>query len=140
MRYVPTVRNRLFVMPLALVMAFSVSACGSPTEPSLSGTWRGTAQDNIGGSGTFEVTLAQTSSNISGTWLIAFPSNPALDNGGSLSGTISGSSLSATLSPSNPNGCPFNLTATVSGTVLSGTYASFNCVIAITGSFNATKQ
>ncbi len=118
-------------------MAFSVSACGSPTEPSLSGTWRGTAQDNIGGSGTFEVTLAQTGSNISGTWLIAFPSS---DNGGSLSGTISGSSLSATLSPSNPNSCPFNLTATVSGTVLSGTYASFNCIIAITGSFSATKQ
>jgi hypothetical protein len=44
------------------------------------------------------------------------------------------------LTPSVPTTCPFNLTATLSGTTMSGTYAAYNCTVAESGTFTATKQ
>ncbi len=38
-------------------------------------------------------------------------------------------SLEGTLSPSVPTGCPYTVNATVSGNVMTGTYATFNCKV-----------
>jgi hypothetical protein len=64
----------------------------------------------------------------------------AAANGGSLSGTVTGSSLSVTLSPSDPLTCPFQVTATVNGNRITGTYAAFNCTVALSGSISLTRS
>jgi hypothetical protein len=115
------------------------SGTSSTPPPPFNGTWRGNAQDNVAGAGTFEATLAQTGTRVTGTWRIAFPA-AGFENGGSLNGTASVNALQATLEPSDPTTCPFNLTGNLAGTVLSGTYAAFNCTGTITGSFSATRR
>ena len=69
-------------------------------------------------------------------------SDPTFNNGGRLSGTFSGSSLTLVLDPSDPDSCPLNVTATVSpnGNQITGSYASFECSVAVTGSLNLMKQ
>ncbi len=69
-------------------------------------------------------------------------SDPTFNNGGRLSGTFSGSSLTLVLGPSDPDSCPLNVTATVSpnGNQITGSYASFECSEAVTGSLNLMKQ
>ena len=125
------------ILGLAMVAACDVD---SPTSPSgsLAGTWTGTVIDSLVGTGTIRITISQSGSTISGTWASTFP-DPADNNGGTASGTLSGSSLSATLTPSNPSSCPFNVTATVSGNRMTGTYAVFTCTIAVTGSLELTR-
>lgn len=114
---------------LFIIGCSTITSCGSENSDSntidITGTWKGTANDNVGGTGNFTVTLSQSASKVTGTWYISFPS-VGYDNAGNVSGTINGSSVSATLTPSDPTDCPFNLTANVSGKQMSGTYASFN--------------
>jgi hypothetical protein len=55
-------------------------------------------------------------------------------------GSINGASVSLTLTPSVPTNCPYTVTATVSGNAINGTYATFNCLAALSGSVTLTKQ
>ena len=139
-------------MKTSLVGAVSLLLCtmllgcgGSPSSPSaaaanLSGTWAGPLTSTLVGNGTVQVTLNQSGSSLSGTWLSTFP-DPSNNNSGSLSGTVNGSNVSATLTPSDPTNCPLNVTATVNGNVMTGTYAAFNCTVAVVrGSLRPTKQ
>ena len=86
---------------------------------------------------TVRVTVAQNGSSLTGTWSI---SAAVQTNSGSLSGSVTGSSLSITLTPSVPTSCPYQLTATVTGNTITGTYASFNCTVAVSGSLTVTRQ
>ena len=113
----------------------TVAACGggnsSPTAPtpppfSFNGTWTGPITSNVVGPGTGTVTITQTGSSLSGTWATVYP-DPMIQGAGSFSGTASGMSLSGTLSPSDPTDCPYTINATVSGNLMTGTYATFNC-------------
>ena len=128
---------------LLLVIALApLAACDSddnPMAPSnpLTGTWTGTIDDNTGGMGTARVTLNQSGSTLTGTWATSLPGS---DNGGSLTGSVNGSALSIVLDTSDPTSCPFNLTATVNGNRMTGTYAAFNCSIVVTGSLDLTKE
>ena len=139
-----TVHNTRIIAIAAVLGLCLVSArCGgdSPTSPSapvsLTGTWTGTIQDSLVGAGTARVTIAQSGSSLTGTWSFTAGGDT---NSGSLSGSVTGSSLSVTLTPSVPTSCPFQVTATVSGNTITGTYAAFNCTVAISGSINLTRQ
>lgn len=132
--------SRAFV--LVLLWGGLATACGSPTTPgnaSLAGNWAGTLSDNFAGTGTLAFTFAQSGSTLTGTWSTAY-ANPGYNNGGSISGNVNGSSVTAVLSPSVPTTCPFNVVGTRNGSLLSGTYAAFNCSVAVSGTFTATKQ
>lgn len=83
--------------------------------------------------------MAQNGSSVNGSWNVAY-SNAANNNAGSLTGIITGSSVTLTLTPGVPTACPFNVTASIAGSSLSGTYATFNCTVADGGQFNAAKQ
>lgn len=137
--------TRNLAATLALLFTLLLVACGgdggtAPSPPTpFTGTWRGSAQDSVAGPGTLEATLSQTAAQVTGTWRIALPAT-GYDNGGSLAGSASGTSLQATLEPSDPTTCPFNPTGILAGARLSGTYAAFNCTGNITGSFDATRQ
>ena len=134
------------IVGLALCTA---AACGggnsSPTSPtppppfSFSGTWTGPITSNVLGPGTATVTITQTGSSLSGTWATVYP-DPTIQGAGSFSGTASGMSLEGTLSPSDPTDCPYTINATVSGNLMTGTYATFNCTGVDSGSIMLTKQ
>lgn len=120
-----------------------VVGCGgsdSPAAPSFtfSGNWQGVAQDSAAGTGVFRATLTQNGSSVTGTWFIQFPA-AAFQNSGSVSGTATNTSLSLTLTPSDPTTCPFRLSANASGNQMSGTYAAFNCTGSIAGTFTASR-
>ena len=112
-----------------------------PQPLSLEGTWTGRIEDSFAGQGSARVTLAHSGSTVSGIWASMF-SDPTFNNGGRLSGTFSGSSLTLVLDPSDPDSCSLNVTATVSpnGNQITGSYASFECSVAVTGSLNLMKQ
>ena len=125
----------------------TVAACGggnsSPTAPtppfSFNGTWTGPIISNLVGPGTATITITQTGSSLSGTWASVYP-DPTIQGAGAFSGEASGMSLEGTLSPSVPTGCPYTVNATVSGNVMTGTYATFNCKVVDAGSVTLTKQ
>ena len=112
-----------------------------PQQFSFSGTWTGPITSNFPGipPGTATATISQTGSSLSGTWATVYP-DPTFNDSGSFSGTASGMSFSGTLSPSDPNACPYTINATVSENLMSGTYATFDCTFAVSGSISLTKQ
>lgn len=125
------------------LLAFAASSCNSSTSPSsndISGSWSGPVSDTTVGAGTLRATLAQSGSSITGTWSSTY-ANAANNNAGQITGSRNGSSVSLTASPSNPTTCPFTATLNLSSaTSMSGTYATFNCTLAISGTINVAKQ
>jgi hypothetical protein len=126
-----------------LVIALTAVACTSSTSPSganVAGNWSGTLTSSYAGSGTVGFSLSQSGSSVSGTWFTTF-GNSANNNSGSLSGNLNGSTITAVLTPSNPLGCPSNVTGTLNGsTSITGTYAAFSCSVSDGGPFTVTKH
>ena len=121
----------------------SPTAATPPPPPpfSFNGTWTGPIASNVPGvpPGTATVTITHTGSSLSGTWATVYPDS-MFNSAGSFSGTASGMSLEGTLSPSIPTECPYTINATVSGNLMTGTYASFNCSGVLSGTISLTKQ
>ena len=111
----------------------------SPTPTDLSGTWTGTLTDSRVGNGTARVTFSPSGTGLSGTWSSTFP-DPSNNNSGTLSGSVNGSSVMITLTPSVPISCPFQVTATVAGNQMTGTYAAVNCSVPDSGSISLSKS
>jgi hypothetical protein len=133
--------RRIFGVLLAVLM-LTTAACGgdSGNSPSdiIAGTWNGTITSNISSPGHVTTTLTRSGSRIGGTWSMS--DGDGNSNSGSVDGTLSGSSLTLTLNPSDPTTCPFNVTATINGSSMSGTYAAFQCTVSLGGSLTLTKQ
>lgn len=63
------------------------------------------------------------------------------DNSGTLSGNINGMAGVEVLTPTRAQACAYDITATVTGTSVSGTWASsFNCMSPDGGTIAVTKQ
>jgi hypothetical protein len=77
---------------------------------------------------------------LTGTWTGLTNLSNNESGGGTLTGSTNASSVSLTLTPTVTTNCPFTVTATQTGNQLTGTFASFNCTVAITGSVSLTKQ
>lgn len=112
-----------------------LSACSS--TPDYSGQWVGGANDTIAGFGQTNLTITQSGSQLSGSWQIAFREGV---NSGSLQGTASADAVTVQLFPSNPNACPFNVTATRSGDTMNGNYSSFSCSRPISGTLSIERR
>lgn len=114
-----------------------IAGCGGndtgPSNLSLSGTWAGRAVSNMFGGINIQVSLTQSGSSLTGTWV-------SDQNSGQLTGSVGGSSVSANLTSADPRQCPFTVTATVSGSSMSGTYAAYNCTVADGGTISLTKR
>jgi hypothetical protein len=137
-------KHRMVIGLLAAAMLF-LSACaggssGGNSTPSFSysGTWTGTINDSLAGAGSITVTLVQAGSNIAGTWQALFPAVGG-SNGGNVVGVIDNTQVIAQLNPSDPATCPFDVVAVRSGNTLSGTYAAFDCSIAVTGTLVVSR-
>jgi hypothetical protein len=90
------------------------------------------------GSGAAQVTFSQNGNAIGGTWTATFP-NPAANDAGTINGQLNGSTLQLVLNPGNPSGCPYNVTATVSGSNITGTYTTVNCTVAAGGGISLAR-
>jgi hypothetical protein len=140
--------RRLTYIGIGLVMMSWVvlAGCGGDgdnNDTNVAGTFRGTIQDSIAGTGTITATLAQDGSDLRGTYQTTF-ADPRNNGAGSVDGEVRGNGVTLTASPSVtsfvPPACPFNVTAIVNGDQISGTYAAFNCTVAVSGTINLTRQ
>ena len=136
-------RAVLIILSLVATVNCGSSSPSSPSTPSLTGTWVGTEIDTVAGTGAAQSIITQSGSALSGTYSLTF-TNPIFSNSGSLSGSVNGSTVSLTATPSNPLICPAADTATLNAaaTQLTGTYAAISsCNLTHQmGSFTATKQ
>ena len=135
-------RQLAMMMGMVLVMCIGFIGCGGGgggDDVNVSGTFRGTIQDSVAGTGTATVTLAQDGSDLTGTFQTTF-ANPSNNGSGSVRGSVNGNTITLQTAPSVPTACPFNVTATVQGGQVTGTYAAFNCTVAASGTLTLTKQ
>ncbi len=135
----PTRRLSRFLLVAGLVVA---GGCGddlatAPSSP-LAGTWAGTMTDDVAGPGTLRVTLSESPGSVTGTWATTFPAG---DDGGSLGGSVNGSSLTLVLTPTNdPSACSISVFATINGDSIAGTYTALDCPGFVAGSVDLTRQ
>jgi hypothetical protein len=134
----------MFKRGCVVLLLISAAACWLPPGPgsdtasaSVDGTWVGTTSDNLLAAGNIRATISQSGASLSGTWASTNSSNT---NGGMLSGSVNGSSVSVTLTPSIATTCPLSVTATVNGSQMTGTYAAASCTVVVKGSITLTKQ
>lgn len=112
---------------LVSLIAALLVACNDTTGPSdstLSGSWDGSVTDSQSGTGTLSVSLSQSGQALSGTWQVTYGT---ANGSGNLTGAVNGANLALTLEPTSQNDCTVNVTATVTGSTMSGNYSMSNC-------------
>jgi hypothetical protein len=137
-------------MKLTLIALIAVcvmaGACGgddSPSSPSfgesLSGTWAGTTTSATTGSKAFpfRLTLTHTGATINGTWAAASDFD---SGGGTAAGTVNASTVALTLRSDQASQCVLNVTASVAGARMTGTYATVGCFQGEAGTLGLTKE
>ena len=126
----------------SLVLALILALLGcSGDDRDLTGTWAGTIQDSVAGFGTLLLTISQTDTQLTGTWQSTFP-NPTNNNGGTLSGTVGDPAIALVLATSRSQACSLTVAATRdedNDNHFTGTYASFNCALAESGSLDVRR-
>jgi hypothetical protein len=125
---------------IVLALTLALLGCSGGDEPTLTGTWTGTIQDSLAGTGTALFTFSQTGSNVSGTWQFTF-SNPANNAVGTLSGTAGNPAIALTLSAAQAQACSFTVVANFDDDDhVTGTYTTFNCTLSQSGSLDVHRQ
>ena len=142
-----------YTYPSSITSAPTPPPAASPVPPtvtpppSLTGTYVGSAQQTSPTSEAaqyIEFNLTQSGSNLSGT-IAVVPSN-GNDSGffGSLSGTVSGGTVSLTTTVQYGQACPATISGTAAGMLISGTFNAPSCNNGQTGggsgNFSATLQ
>lgn len=123
-------RSRLLVPVVFLSVALVLTACGGggatkgfdtpPGSVVLAASYSGT-ETVEGLSGPVSVSLSQNGNQVTGHWGNQFG---GLINLGTLSGTLNGNSLTATLTSGIAGECSNTVTATLSGTSITGTFST----------------
>jgi hypothetical protein len=123
-----------------LLVALTNCGGGDDEDNDVSGTYTGTIQDAFAGTGTLRATISQSGSSLSGTFQTTFP-DPQQNNSGTISGTVNGSVVTLTLTPSVPVFCAFNATLTQEDDDrITGTYVAVNCSVPDSGTISITRQ
>ena len=133
---------------MAALLAAGGCGSGAPTAPagSLTGVWAGVLTREFDRGRTMWQ-LTQTGSAVTGTWSVDYDGQTP-DAGGSLGGTVIGSSVSVFLAPSEPLTCDTGVvlsgTLSISGTIaddrITGTHATFTCDAADSGTVEVSRQ
>ncbi len=133
---------RRYAGSIVLALTLALLGCSGDEEPNLTGTWTGTIQDSFAGPGTLLLSISQSGTQLTGTWQSTF-SDTTNNNGGSLSGTVGGdNAIALVLTASRSQACSFTVAATRDGdndNHFTGTYASFNCALAESGSLDVRR-
>lgn len=134
--------QRALLIAAAVLLAACAKSSTAPVIENFAGNWSGSIDDQRLGSGTLTLSISQTGDSVSGIWSTAY-ADTANDIGGRVTGSVSGSTLSILLRPLSPPTCqygPFEVTATLTGTALSGTYTTVQCAVEDGGTIAATIQ
>lgn len=132
--------NKLRLALFALLAATVLTACGTSggsVSYNYGGSWAGTIQDSVAGTGSVTMSMTQSGTDLAGTWQAVFAAGT---NGGTAVGVVNGSQVVLELYPSDVSACPYNVVATRNGDTLSGNYSAFNCTATVTGTLSVTKQ
>jgi hypothetical protein len=123
---------------LALGFALAIAAC-QKTDESFAGSYEGDGVDSQSTSNVKQFTLriAESGGTVSGTFEIKAI---ILNVTGIVNGTLSGSTLTLTLTPSVTTECPYRITGTWSPRSISGNYTAFNCFVRSDGTLSLKKQ
>ncbi|HSX78451.1 MAG TPA: hypothetical protein VLQ80_07780 [Candidatus Saccharimonadia bacterium] len=131
---------RRYGWSIMLALTLALLGCSGDDGPNLTGTWTGTIQDSLAGTGTALFTFSQTGSNVSGTWQFTFQ-NPVNNAAGTLSGTAGDPAIALTLSAAQPQACSFTVVANFDDDDhVTGTYTTFNCTLSQSGSLDVNRQ
>ena len=131
---------RRYGWSIVLALTLALLGCSGGDEPSLTGTWTGTVQDSLAGTGTALFTFSQTGTNVNGTWQFTLQ-NPANNSRGNLSGTAGDPAIALTLFAAQSQACSFTVVANFDGNDhFTGTYTAFNCTILPSGSLDVHRQ
>jgi|SRR5665213_237756 len=136
---------------LAAILLLGATGCsgGSTTSPSdanVNGGWVGAINNTALGREDVTITLAQSGSTVSGSWLTSYETTPAVSYSGQLAGTKTGAVVSVTLTPDAIYAglaCSYTYNSTLStSTLMAGTFASFGCPNGVVDSntLTLTKQ
>lgn len=128
-------------------LLIAIAACGgrgasvTQAQSSLSGTWSGTTQDSLAGSGSLVFVIQQRGSGLTGTWNVTY-ADPGFDGSGSVSGTVSGADVQMTFAPASPSPCDFFASATTNDMRdhAQGSYSHGTCLPAETATFTASRR
>lgn len=124
----------------AVLIGVGCGGGGGDGCANIAGNWSGQVQDSVCGAGTLNASFQQSGCSFSGTIGIDF-SGSSCDNSGSVTGDVDGDSVSGIFSSSIPGACPFSFTGSVvSPSEIAGTYASFNCSEAVSGTFDIFRE
>ena len=132
---------RRYAGSIVLTLTLALLGCSGDERPNLVGTWTGTIQDSVAGLGTLLLTISQTDTQLTGTWQSTFTA-PTNNNGGTLSGTVGDPAIALVLATSRPQACSLTVAATRdedNDNHFTGTYASFNCALAQSGSLDVRR-
>jgi hypothetical protein len=137
-----TINWRKMAFMVWIVLAFFLTNCSSPSSsntppkntPSLSGTWKGTFRNGETGNITF--TLNQSGNKITGTF------NTSTNRFGDMNGTVSGSSVSGTLTYNDSCGGSSSVKGTISdnGRKIEGDGNTSDCLGNYSFTFTVNKQ
>jgi hypothetical protein len=142
-----------------VVVAFALTSCNrggdTPTAPSrptnpsspFVGIWSGPIVDDSVGSGSLRVTVAeQVDRSLFGSWSATF-ADPTLNDSGTLTAFLNGSSSAIFITLSTSRSCPVpivtgTITAnlTVNSTQMSGIFAALGCMAVRGGTIDLVKQ
>jgi hypothetical protein len=132
-------------------LAVWLLACNDSPD-TLTGSWiGGFSQDVQERAGTITMSLTQSGRSLAGRWEIEIethdvggvivPVSPPLSPwGGSLEGTVNGTSLEARLKPDNPEVCPYRWNAIHGGDRIQGAYVAFGARCQIQGRIDVRRQ
>jgi hypothetical protein len=135
----PTARR--YALVTGLCASLSLAACNNDDDE-LTGVFTGTAMLSAQGTTqTFplRLTLSQSGSSLSGSFEATEPGGTT--SRGTVSGTVSSSSVSMSFTPTTPGDCPAQLSGTHSGSRLSGTlHVDCPGQPSVPGTFELLKQ
>jgi hypothetical protein len=132
---------------VALATGCEQSAGPSPAVPELAGEWAGRINHSLAGDGALTLSVSQRGPGLFGQWTSEYP-DPAFNQQGSFSATITGAPFVMFLRPTAPIVCSADRTLTGTLTVnttlsadrLSGPFTILHCAGVLTGRVEVSRR
>jgi hypothetical protein len=129
---------RIRTLVALILLGLGAASCERKKDEGFAGNYVGDGIDSQDSSNRkeFRLTLGAADSTVAGTYRIKAI---ILDVSGIVSGTLNGSALSLTLTPSGDE-CPYRINGTWSGDRITGSYEAFNCFVRSDGTLDLEKK
>jgi hypothetical protein len=128
----------LMALPVLLILPNCGGGGGDGGNcANVEGTWAGSVSDQRFGNGNISLSFNQNGCSLTGSGTSCFNAGCS---SGTLVGSLNGNSLSARITPTDPQFCPVNATGTVFGNEIPGSYVADTSCTSDSGSFDIFRQ